>query len=147
MSPRTSCPAEWPVEHLARALSAAAALQGDRARIAAVRLLVAHERWLHRGDFRRLVDPCPRPYAHIKWADLAAAVDDSDLTRAASSETAILRLACTLVGHVPVDVDPLIAKRWTLHEILRPLDDMNRDLAVDAVRYAALGPAVGGGGR
>lgn len=144
MSTRTAPQFTWPVGYLARVLIKGAARHGDWDRIAAVQLVVAHETWLHRTDFRRYVTPDGEGYAWLDLAALAGQIDDSGLTRAASSETAILRLACSLVGNVPHDVDPLIARRWTLEAILRPLDTMNAALAVEAVRYAALGPATGG---
>jgi hypothetical protein len=131
----------WTRDYLANALITGAARHGDWDRIAAVRLVVEHETWLHRTDFRRFIEPDREGYAWLDLAALAEQIDDSTLTRAASSETAILRLACHLVGNVPHDVDPLIAERWSLEAILRPLGEANRALAVEAVRYAALGPA------
>lgn len=142
---RTAPQFMWTLEHLSRILIAAATRQGDWDRIAAVKLVVAHERWLHRTDFRRFIEPDGEGYAWLDLVALAEQIDDSSLTRAASSETAILRLACSLVGNVPHDVDPLIAERWSLEAILRPLGEANRALAVEAVRYAALGPSTGGG--
>jgi hypothetical protein len=117
---------------------------GDWSRVAAVRLVVEHETWLSRTDFRRFVEPGTR--AGHAWLDLAALsrqIDDSTITRAASSETAILRLACHLVGQVPREVEPLIANRWTLQTILFALSGTNAALAAEAFRYAALGPAGG----
>jgi hypothetical protein len=145
MSTRTAPQYTWPVDYLARALLAGTVRQGAWDRIAAVRLVVKHETWLHRTDFRRFIEADGEGYAWLDLAALAPQIDDSTLTRAASSETAILRLACSLVGEVPHDVDPLIAERWTLEAILRPLEGANAVLAAEAVWYAALGPATGGG--
>jgi hypothetical protein len=138
---RTAAQYTWPVDYLARVLLAGAARHGDWDRIAAVRLVVEHETWLHRSDFRAFVESDGEGYAWLDLAGLAEQIDDSGLTRAASSETAILRLACSLTGNVPHDVDPLIADRWTLEAILRPLDRATRALAVEAVQYAAFGYA------
>ena len=139
---RTSPQYTWPVDYLGRVLLAGAARHGDWDRIAAVRLVVEHETWLHRSDFRRFIRADGEGYAWLDLAGLAEQIDDSTLTRAASSETAILRLACSLVGHVPHGVEPLIADRWSLEAILRPLDHANRALAAEAVRYAAFGYAL-----
>jgi hypothetical protein len=142
MSTHTAPQYTWTVHHLAQALINGAQRHGDWGRVAAVQLVVKHETWLPRTDFRRFVVPAKQEgYAWLDLAALAGQIDDSSITRSASSETAILRLACHLVGQVPTEVEPLIANRWTLQTILSALHGTNAALAVEAVWYAAFGPA------
>jgi hypothetical protein len=119
-------------------LRAGARANGDWDRVAAVELVIRHERWLHRADFRCFIEIDRR--IGTAWLDLAELADWVDSSRASSSETAILRLACQLVGATPNDPVALSEPCWSLHFILRPLDQVNAARAVEAVRYAALGP-------
>jgi hypothetical protein len=127
-----------PVPDLAKALRAGARAHGDWDRIAAVELVIQHESWLHRADFRRFVELDRR--AGSAWLDLRKLVGWVDEARASSSETAILRLACLLVGATPDDPVALGEPQWVLKYILRPLGSVNAALAAEAVRYAACGP-------
>ncbi len=112
---------------------------GDWDRIAAVELLIQHESWLYRADFRRFIKVDRR--TGTAWLDLLEAAGWVDDARASSSEGAILRLACLLVGATPKDPALRAEPQWTLRSILRPLDRTNAALAAEAVRYAVLGPA------
>jgi hypothetical protein len=126
------------VPDLATALRAGARANGDWDRVAAVELVIQHESWLYRADFRRFVEMDRR--TGEAWLDLRKLADWVDSSRASSSEAAILRLACLLVDATPDDPVALSERRWSLHSILRPLGRVNAALAVEAVRYAALGP-------
>jgi hypothetical protein len=127
------------VPDLITALRAGARVNGDWDRVAAVELVIQHESWLYRADFRRFVEIDRR--TGTAWLKLNKLADWVDEARASSSEAAILRLACLLVGATPHDPVALTEPRWSLHSILRPLGQVNAALAVEAVRYAALGPA------
>ena len=127
------------VPDLTKALRAGARAHGDWDRIAAVELVIQHESWLYRADFRRFVE-LDRSNG-TAWLDLRKLADWVDDARASSSETAILRLACLLVGATPDDPVTLTEPQWSLKYILRPLGNVNSAIAVEAVRYAALGPA------
>ncbi len=101
---------------------------------AAIRFLIAQGTWLRRDEFRNRVTAHP-----ISGGNLAAWVDWTDLayqpalSPASSGELAILRLACHLAGQLPDN-------RWSLADILQPLDATNALLASRAVAMAALGP-------
>jgi hypothetical protein len=131
-----------PVEELAVALRRRAAKHGDWDRIAAVELIVAHESWLHRRDFRRYVQW--ETDGSGAWLDLAGLARRVDPARASTSEAAILRLACALVGAGPEEPVELPLGPWSVQAMLRPLGHANAALAAEAVRYAVLGPANGG---
>ena len=131
-----------PVEQLAVVLRRRAAKHGDWDRIAAVQLIVEHESWLHRRDFRRFVEL--EADGSGAWLDLAGAARWVDTARASTSEGAILRLACALVGAGPAEPEDLRLGPWSVRAMLRPLGHANGALAAEAVRYAVLGPAKGG---
>jgi hypothetical protein len=126
------------VPDLAQALREGACTNGDWDRVAAVQLVIDHESWLYRADFRRFVKMDGRTGS--AWLDLRGLADWVDSARASSSETAILRLTCLLVGATPDDPLVLTEPQWSLKSILRPLGQTNAALAVEAIRYAALGP-------
>jgi hypothetical protein len=71
----------------------------------------------------------------IDWAGLAGHVEVSGWS---SGEKAMIRLACSLAGYAP---DGGLPGAWLLASMLGPLDQENSRIAVEAVRYAALGPA------
>lgn len=127
------------VPDLIKALRAGARSNGDWNRVAAVELVIQHESWLYRANFRRFIELDRRN--GTAWLDLMKLADWVDSAKASSSETAILRLACLLVGATPDDPVALTEPQWSLRSILRPLGRMNAAIAVEAVRYAALGPA------
>jgi hypothetical protein len=70
----------------------------------------------------------------IWWDKVAAHVDRSGWS---SGEKGLIRLCCSLAREVPEDADP---NEWALGTMLMPLDVGNARLAVEAVRYAAMGP-------
>ena len=127
------------VPDLIAALRAGARANGDWDRVAAVELVIQHESWLYRADFRRFVEMDRR--AGTAWLKLNELADWVDEARASTSEAAILRLACLLVGATPDDPVALSEPQWSLRSILRPLGQVNAALAAEAVRYSALGPA------
>jgi hypothetical protein len=131
-----------PVPQLVTALRKGARANGDWDRVAAVELLIEHESWLHRADFRRFVEMDSDGLAWLDFRGLAGWADDA---RASSSESAILRLACSLAGAAPHGSPKSVGDPWSLRMILRPLDRVNSARVVEAVRYAALGPAARGG--
>lgn len=81
------------------ALRRGAAVQGD-ARRAAVDLLLAHEHWLQREDFRQaaLLDDPDEGEALIRWDQAAEFLDSGP--RGSTSELAALRLAVALAQDV-----------------------------------------------
>lgn len=101
---------------------------------AAVDLLLAHRRWLARGDFRAAclgTDPHGEPgsQAWIDWDSVAAIVsphDDLGLP-ASSSERQILALAASLAG---------TAVPWSLRDLITGLDAANTRLVLDAISHA-----------
>jgi hypothetical protein len=130
------------VPDLTTALRAGAHANGDWDRVAAVELVIQHESWLYRADFRRFVEMDRRTgTAWLELNELNELADWVDEARASTSEAAILRLACLLVGATPDDPVALTGPQWSLRSILRPLGQVNAALAVEAVRYSALGPA------
>jgi len=126
-------------ERVSSALLAGAA-GADWGRESAVRLLVAHGSWTVRADFGRVLVPEGPGVCRVAW-DRAVALAGS--APASSSELAVLRLACHLAGAVPQDPGEE-AGAWSLRRILSPLGWANSALALEAVRFAAVGP-VGGG--
>jgi len=104
---------------------------------AAVQLLVAQGTWLRREEFRDRVTTHPIDDGSLAaWVDWAALAETPDRSPASSGELSILRLACHLAGEVPEDAD----NRWSLADILLPLDAANALLASRAVAMAAIGP-------
>lgn len=96
---------------------------------AAVRLLVAHDHWLHRADFvDSLVmadrERCRPPVVWIYWHAVAEFVD---LAPCSTSEAAVLRIAASLAG---------VDTRRPLSELLAGLDDTNAALVADALAHA-----------
>lgn len=77
------------------ALRRSAAVQGDHRR-AAVELLIGHQHWLSRADFRRaaLTDDPEYGEALIRWGQAAEFLDSGP--RGSTSELAVLRLAVAL---------------------------------------------------
>ena len=102
---------------------------------AAVDLLVAHQIWLTRADFRtRLVDAVddgwgPRgqvmPLAAIKWDDVETFLTTAR-TRASSSELNMLRLAASIAG---------TAAPISLMAMTASLDHTNAALVLDALAH------------
>jgi hypothetical protein len=97
---------------------------------AALELIVAHDFWLRRPDFRRFVGVTLRldgtgVLAHIDWP----AVADANLP-SSGSEAAILRLACE-VAAVPTDS--------SIQELVSGLDETNLVLALRAILHASRG--------
>ncbi|WP_202512017.1 hypothetical protein [Streptomyces sp. SID3343] len=80
-----------------------AQVRGTLSGEAAVELLAAHESWLRRQDFRRLVDYTDvtggPPLAFVRWADVAAA----DLT-GSSTEKRVLAIAGSLAAGASIDL-------------------------------------------
>lgn len=72
----------------------------------------------------------------IRWGRVAQHADRSAWS---SAELGMIRLACSLARKVPEDADP---RDWALGTMLLPLDPGNARIAVEAVRYAAMGPKV-----
>lgn len=132
-------PKSWNIHDLAAALKRSVGMSDDRGRIAAVQLLCSHESWLWRGDFRRHIRIDEDGRAWPNWPSLAGWVDEAI---ASSGESAVLRLACHLTGYAaPLAMSDSALRDWTLHSILAPLGSTTTALAVEAIRYAALGPA------
>lgn len=77
------------------ALRRGAAVQGEHRR-AAVELLIQHEHWLNRADFRHaaLTDDPEHGEALIRWDQAAEFLDNGP--RGSTSELAVLRLAVAL---------------------------------------------------
>ena len=70
----------------------------------------------------------------IRWDLVAKHVDRSGWS---SGEKAMIRLGCSLAREVPEDAD---SNAWALGTMLMPLDSWNSRIAIEAVRYAAMGP-------
>jgi hypothetical protein len=115
--------------------------------VAAVELLIGHERWLHRGDFvARFVETVPAladgsPMAFVDWRRATAAAKRGQLA-CSSGEGQVLRLCASLAEGIPVD----------LAEALTSLDASTVGLAADAVLRAGgcadlAGPVRDGGAR
>ena len=78
------------------------------------------------------------------WVDWQGVAGDVDRSPASTGETALLRLACHLTGHLPPTRGRRVEVDWTLAEILVPFDATTALLATRAVAIAAIGPdAVG----
>jgi hypothetical protein len=98
---------------------------------AAVELLIGHQRWLLREDFRdRFVRLVPASagdgvLAVVVWRAAARAVGAGRLS-CSDSEAHVLRIAASMAEGVPVD----------LGTCLSTLDDMNIGLVAEAVRRA-----------
>ena len=96
---------------------------------AAVDLLIAHDRWLRRGEFlaacvihdRHFLDD--HPIAYIDWDLVVGFLAE---TSASSSETRMLLIAAELAD---------VATGWTISELLSGLDDTNTRLVLDAVAH------------
>lgn len=117
-----------PTDELVAALRAG--VRGLSSSEAAAELIVAHDFWLHRPDFRQFVNVTLRldgtdRLASIDWP----AVTDANLPSSAS-EAAILRLACEVAG-VPTDC--------SLQELVCGLDETNTVLALRAILHTAGG--------
>ncbi|MEU1601605.1 hypothetical protein ABZ468_55545 [Streptomyces sp. NPDC005708] len=110
--------------------------------VAAVELLIGHERWLHRDDFvAEFVEFVPgladgTPMAFIDWRRVVSALADGRLP-CSSGEGQLLRLCASLAEGVVVD----------LSEALTSLDPPTVSLVAQAVLRAGGLPApVGRGG-
>ena len=107
---------------------------------AALRLLIAQRTWLSRTEFRDHIT-LERTASEVRaWTDWTAVAIEPDRSPASSGELAILRLACHLAGQIPTGLD----SRWSLSELLMPLDATNALRASRAVAMAALGPTTTG---
>jgi hypothetical protein len=100
---------------------------------AAVELLIAHDTWLHRADFRgRLVDAVDDGWARDGGIEPMASIDwdavEDFLTEApcSTSEAGILRLAASLAG---TEVTTPLAM------MTASLDDTNAALVLDALAH------------
>jgi hypothetical protein len=81
----------------------AATATGTPSDEAAIRLLIAHNHWLHRADFIDCLVMTERerfspPVAWIYWHQVPAFLADAPRS---SSEAAVLRIAASLAGHDP----------------------------------------------
>ncbi|CAL9677607.1 hypothetical protein SUDANB95_07933 (plasmid) [Actinosynnema sp. ALI-1.44] len=119
-------------ETLTTALRAGAS--GHLTAEAAVELLIRHESWLKRTDFRGFVDyhPDPNedgsgPAARIRWTELLDALESSTLRAGNSTADRILRIAGSLGGGVPVN----------LAAALPGLGHWHASIVLDALRHAA----------
>lgn len=97
---------------------------------AAVELLIAHQTWLRRNDFRPYIrvfqdEPDDTPMAAIKWLTLVAAIDGNRFA-ASGGELQILCAATSLTrnGH------------WVLHDLISSLDVVNLGLLFQAMAHA-----------
>ncbi len=133
MSAPDAVPAGTSAEELAAALRRDAA--GDRAREAAVELLIGHRsggaagHWLRSVALRgRMVwvpaDDEGPAYAHIWWQEVAELLESGHGFTGSPSELAMLRVAVDL------------ATGWSLYEASSCLDPHNAALVVDAVAHA-----------
>jgi hypothetical protein len=98
---------------------------------AAVELLIAHQRWLGRGDFvgwfvRLVADSAGGVLAVVSWRAAVRALAAGRLP-CSDSEGHVLRIAASIAEGVPVD----------LGECLSTLDGANGGLVADAVLRAA----------
>ncbi len=99
--------------------------------VAAVELLIGHERWLHRDDFiAAFVEVVPAlgdgtPLAFVDWPRAAARLKRGRVA-CSSGEGQVLRLCASLAEGVPVD----------LAEALTGLDSPTVMLAARAVLHA-----------
>jgi hypothetical protein len=97
---------------------------------AAVELLITHNEWLRRPDFRRYIEPTFDAYGQqltvIEWDRVRKAVDRGDLV-ASSSASQVLRIVLSLAVGVPVD----------LEEALTGLDATNAAAVATALVTAA----------
>lgn len=110
--------------------------QGDYGIGAAVDLLITHQTWLRRADFR---DAClvPTP-AHLVddfalprvWLDFDKVADIAAGGRfpASSSERQVLAIAAGLADHLT---------GWSLHDLVTGLDTANLALVLDAIAHTA----------
>lgn len=97
---------------------------GSPADAAAVELLVGHGLWVR----RMAADPggmCVDSVGDVDWVELAGKLRRGELA-ASGSELSILRLACSLLGVLPVDLD----------QCLSGLDEDNLRLVLEAVARA-----------
>jgi hypothetical protein len=79
-----------------------------------------------------------RPFVESDgWIDFAALVQHVETSGWSSGEKAMIRLACSLAGSARGGG---LGGGWLLAAMLAPLDEDNARIAVEAVRYAALGP-------
>ena len=93
--------------------------------------LVISAGWLHRDDFARFVTTGTAltdgvaELAHIDWRSVVSS-RDAGLLPCSSGENRILRLAASIAGGIPVD----------LNDALSGLDQASISLVVRAVRHA-----------
>jgi hypothetical protein len=109
---------------------------------AAIRLLIAQGTWLRRDEFRDHIstEPSRTGPGLTAWVDWDAVAAEPDQSPASNGELAILRLACHLAGHLSEQA----GNRWSLADLLLPLDTTNALLVTRAVAMAAIGPTAVG---
>jgi hypothetical protein len=112
---------------LACALTLAAT--GTPCVLAGVELLIGDETWLHRDDFVTefiaIDNSVATALAFIDW-DAAITALDAGRLPCSGGERALLRIAASMSGGIPVD----------LNETLTSLDPVNLELAATAIRNA-----------
>jgi hypothetical protein len=100
--------------------------RGAYATEAAVELLIAHQTWLRRADFRAAcVDDDGHTLAWIEWDTVVDFLNDAP---SSTSEESLLLIAAELIGvdtHIP------------LGHLLTGLDDHDARIVLDAIAHAA----------
>lgn len=118
----------WAHRDLACALTLGAT--GATCVLAGVELLIDTEVWLHRPDFvERFIaidDSVATALAFVDWDAAITALQEGQLP-CSGGERAILRIAASMSGSIPVD----------LRDVLTGLDATNLALTAAAVRNAA----------
>lgn len=146
---RTVVPPDSPRTVTARTIAhsvlreALQASQTDWGHEAARQLLIDHGYWLRRGQFLALItleQDALDLYAHVDWA-AAANFAAEGAGGASTSEAAILRLACSLAGHLPTfgDLTPSDLREWSIYHIVRSFDRANDRRAIAAFTRAVTG--------
>jgi hypothetical protein len=106
--------------------------RGSYAIEAAVELLIQHDVWLNRSDFRRMgiqytqATYTSTPYAVFSWDTLHSGMSHG-LLPCSNSEAAILRIALSLADGHPVDLGPAVTR----------LDRTNLSYVLAAIRHAS----------
>ncbi|GAA2277580.1 hypothetical protein GCM10010149_21190 [Nonomuraea roseoviolacea subsp. roseoviolacea] len=97
---------------------------------AGVELLIDSDIWLHRPDFVEQFittdNSVASTLAFVDWEEAITALDSGRLP-CSSGERAVLRIAASMSGGIPVD----------LRDALTGLDPVTRALAATAVRHSA----------
>jgi hypothetical protein len=126
-------------EELWKAISAGAQ-DASRAESAAAYVIrtALHGKWIQDGYFVEAAvrfDADSRPGSPIKaYVDWPQAVFVAQHSPASGGELRMLRLACSLAGHLPSSGDD--AEEWSLGAILEGLDDENLRVAKTAMALA-----------